>query len=61
MIAYVDHQRTGKSAIYHIDCEQLVDYSCKLKRCASCTKHRKSLSAMASRPHKGTDHSSYTT
>ena len=64
MVAYMDHQWSGKSTIYyhHVDCEQLVDYSCKL-RCASCTKHRKSLSANASQPHKdrGTDHSSHIT
>ena len=61
--AYVDNQRTGTFSIYHANCEQLVEYGCKSKRCLPCTKHRKSLSAMVSRPHKdkGTDHSSHTT
>lgn len=61
--AYVDNQRTGTFSIYHANCEQLVEYGCKSKRCLPCTKHRKSLCAMVSRPHKdkGTDHSSHTT
>ena len=49
MVAVVDSKRLGRSSIFHVDCETIVDLTSKSGRCSACTKHRKSLSTMASR------------
>ena len=50
MVARVDDKRLGTSSIFHVDCNILVSSVLKSGRCSACTKHRKSLSTMASRP-----------
>ena len=46
-MAIVDSKRHGYPSIFHIECEFFVPG--QAKRCAVCSKHRKSLRAMASR------------
>ena len=47
VVAEVDSLRAGSPSIYHVECEILVSSS--VERCSSCSRHRKSLRAMASR------------
>ena len=49
VVAEVDSKRLRKSSIFHINCETILDSTSKSGRCLACTKHRKSLSTMASR------------
>jgi len=57
---YGDSTHTGTKSIYHYNCEVLIKLSMTPAQCTSYKKHRKSLSAMVSRPQK--DHpSSHTT
>ena len=46
-MAVVDSSRTGVASLYHVNCEILMRQG--TNRCDYCKKHRKSLSAMASR------------
>ena len=48
VVAEVDSKRLGKSSVFHINCETILDPTSKSGRCLACTKHRKSLSTMAS-------------
>lgn len=48
VVAEVDSKRLGKPSIFHINCEAILDSRSKSGRCSACTKHRKSLSTMAS-------------
>ena len=59
----MDSSRTGIKSVYHCNCEILIDSSVSPARCISCKRHRKSLSAMVSRPQKDdrTHPSSHTT
>ena len=41
--------RTGVPSIFHAQCEVLVPRSTASKRCAACTRHRKSLASLLSR------------
>ena len=62
MVARVD-KRLGTPSIFHVDCNIIVISMLKSGRCLACTKHRKSLNTMASRPksHDRTHPSSHTT
>ena len=46
-MAIVDTTRHGYPSIFHVECEFFV--AGQAERCAVCSKHRKSLRAMASR------------
>ena len=48
VVTEVDSKRLGKSSIFHINCETILDPTSKSGRCLACTKHRKSLSTRAS-------------
>ena len=63
MVARVDDKRLGTPSIFHVDCNIIVTLAFKSERCVACTKHRKSLNTMASRPKSDdrTHPSSYTT
>ena len=63
VVATMDSTRTGITSIYHSKCEIIMKSSVTPARCASCKKHRKSLSAMVSRPQRDerTHPSSHTT
>ena len=52
-IAVVESARTGVPSIYHVQCAVLVPRSTASKRCAACTRHRKSLASLASRAASG--------
>ena len=61
-VAIVDATRTGQSALFHVNCEVLIQPS-NSSRCVACSKHRKSLTAMKTRKPKDidkTDPSSHT-
>ena len=47
VVAVVNSTRKGYPSIYHVDCEFLV--AGQVERCSACSRHRKSLRAMASR------------
>ena len=54
VVGILDSNRTSVPSIYHVKCDVLVN--CVLERCGYCGKHRKSLTAMASRASRSDAH-----
>jgi len=52
VVATKTSTRTGTKSTYHSNCEILISSLLNPAHCSSCKKHRKSLSAMVSRPQK---------
>ena len=55
VVASLKTNRTEYPSIFHVQCEILIRNDGRVKRCSSCSHHRKSLMAMATRKQKDDD------
>ena len=55
LVASVKSKRTAHPSIFHVECEILIRNDGRVKRCSSCSHHRKSLMAMVTRIQKVDD------